>query len=152
MFARNLMKIDIASCTMEDTVAKALSLMSSRDCGFIPVTKSNTDRTLIGVVTDRDIAMFLSWADRRPSEMKISECCTPNVHMARLEDNIHTVIQIMEAFKIHRVPVVNDSGKLVGVISLKDLADEARSEKVYKFPEITESEIGEVVEEISKES
>ena len=150
MKARSLMRRDIEACIPTDTAAKAVEIMQRRNCGFIPVIRSFEDWHLEGVFTDRDLALFLGKTDRRPSEVHVGEFCCRRVKSVFEDDVSHTVIALMEAAKIHRVPVVDRSGRLTGIISLKEMAEEAYREKDIEFPpEIPEREIAEIVESIS---
>ncbi len=149
MLARDVMTKVVRSCTLNDTLADALAIMRLKNCGFVPIVESLENQVLIGVVTDRDLALFLGWSDRHASNARLRECYTGDVKMASPETSVHEVEKLMKEYQIHRVPVVDAKGKIVGIISLKDLADEARIDKWTKDPEVKEREIAEVIEAIS---
>ncbi len=148
MLAKNIMTKRVRCCTLNDTIADALAIMRLKNCGFVPIVEGVANQTLVGVVTDRDLALFLGWSNRHASDAKLRECYTADVKMVLPETNVHEVAKLMKRYQIHRVPVVDANGKIVGVISLKDLADEARIDKCTKEPEVKEKEIAEIVEEI----
>lgn len=79
----------------------------------------------------------------------MKEFLTHNPKTVFEDDEIHEAKARMEEFYIHRVPVVNQERKLVGIVSLKDLAGEAWRERAYDYPEVTEKEIAEIIESIS---
>lgn len=150
MKARSLMRRDVEACVPSDTAAKAIEIMQRRNCGFIPVIRSFDDWHLEGVFTDRDLALFLGKTDRRPSEARVGEFFCRRAETVFEDEPSRSVIALMEAARIHRVPVVDRAGRLTGIISLKELAEEAYREKDIEFPpEIPEREIAEIVESIS---
>lgn len=149
MLARELMTREIETCTLKDSVAHVLGIMDYRNCGFVPVIADTHSKILVGVVTDRDLALFLGRSGRPAEEIKIRECYTGSPKSVGENTDIHDVAKLMEDYQIHRVPVVDENQRLVGVISLKDLADEAWKERGTGNPEMTEREIGEIVESIS---
>jgi CBS domain-containing protein len=138
---RELMTSEPACCTPDQTIREAAGLMRDADCGCIPVVEDNASRRLVGVVTDRDIAVRAiatgKGADTRISEVMSSgpRCCSP-------DDEVDTVEKIMTEQQVRRVPVVDEAGCCVGMVSQADLAlnDRAASEK----------EVGRVVERISE--
>ena len=141
MKVRELMTSDPACCTPEQTVREAAQMMRDCDCGCIPVVQDAEGRRLVGVVTDRDIAVR-GLAEGKGPETRVREvmslgpkCCGP-------EDDVNAVEQIMADQQVRRVPVVDDAGCCVGMVSQADLAlnDKAASEK----------EVGRVVERISE--
>ena len=149
MIARQLMTKDIEVCMLNDTVARAIEIMKRRNCGFVPIVADLYGKVLKGVVTDRDLVLFLGHSDMRPSEVLLKNCYNPNPKSAFEDTDIHDVEALMRDCNVHRVPVINKDGKILGVISLKDLAEEAWAENDLKKPEITETEIGKVVDQIS---
>lgn len=149
MIARQLMTKDVEVCTLNDSAAHAIEIMRRRNCGFVPIVVDLYSKVLAGVVTDRDLVLFLGKSDMRPSEVTLKNCYTAKPKSVVEDTDIRDVEELMKDYQIHRVPVVNKDGKVIGVISLKDLAEEAWAENDSKNPEITEVEIGKVVEQIS---
>ena len=150
MLTHDLMTQEVEMCTFEDTAQQAASIMSRRNCGFVPVVLDHETKILVAVLTDRDLVLFLSKTNRRPSEVKVGEFCTrfPKTVFANTE--IHEVEELMKEYQIHRLPVIDNVGKIIGVISLKDLADEAWRDVNDFQPEVSEREIAEIVEVISR--
>ena len=149
MLARDLMATDLEFCTLEDSAHKAGEIMLRRNCGFVPIVRDLVNFVLEGVVTDRDLALYLARTDKRPSEIHLSEFCTRNLKTAFPDDEIHEVIAQMEGGHVHRIPVVDRSGKLLGLVSLKNLAEETWKERSYNTPELTEKELAEILESIA---
>lgn len=150
MLTRDLMTREIETCTLEDSAAQAIAIMTRRNCGFVPVVLDPFSNVLEGVVTDRDLALFLGRSGRRAGEVKIKECFTRDPKCVVEDTKLHDVARLMEDFHIHRVPVTDNNRRLLGIISLKDLAEEAWKERGTENPEVTEKEIGEIVESISR--
>ena len=138
---RELMTKDPASCTPDQSIREAARLMRDCDCGCIPVVADLAGRRLVGVVTDRDIAIRAMAEGKGPDTpvrdvMSLGpKCCGP-------EDDVNAVEEIMAEEQVRRVPVVDERGCCVGMVSQADLAlnDKAASEK----------EVGRVVERISE--
>ena len=141
MKARELMTNDPACCTPDQTIREAAELMRECDCGCIPVVQDSSSRKLVGVVTDRDIAVRGAALGKGPDTLVRDvmslgpKCCSP-------DDEVETVEEIMSSEQVRRVPVVDEQGCCVGMVSQADLAlnDRAASEK----------EVGRVVERISE--
>lgn len=128
MRVRELMTEYPAACTAEDPCAIAGDIMARRNCGFVPVVDSLVTKRVVGVVTDRDLALHLTQADRRPHEISVEECMTSQPKTVRPEMDVDEAIRLMEEEALHRVPVV-ENGKLVGVLSRKDLVGVAHEER-----------------------
>lgn len=127
MDARELMTANPEACLPTDTCAVAAGIMRRRSCGFVPVVESQETRRVIGVVTDRDLALHLVQADRRAGEVPVSACMTREVRMVAPDAELEEIAGTMEAAAVHRVPVVED-GRLVGVLSVSDMARAASQE------------------------
>ncbi len=149
MFAHHLMTRNIECCTLEDTAAEAAAIMSRKNCGFVPVVKDRLTHTLVGVLTDRDIALYLGKINRRADAVKVKEFCTKDLRVAVSDTRICEIEEMMEKFHLHRIPVVDEQWRLVGVISLSDLAEEAWKDRNALHPQVAEKEIAGIVESIS---
>ena len=141
MKAREIMTADPACCTPQDTVRRATELMAERDCGSLPVVEDMDGRRLVGVVTDRDVALRAVARGNGPDTpvgdvMSASpSCCGP-------DDELSAVERIMADKQVRRVPVVDDAGCCVGMIAQADLARDERG--------ASDGEVRRVVERISE--
>ena len=118
--ARDLMTIDPACCSLDTTLDQIARLMIANDCGEIPVVDSS-DRP-IGVVTDRDIVCRIVARGYNPAINTAESCMTTPVQTVSLDAPLADVMALMEKRQIRRIPVVDDDGCCMGIISQADLA------------------------------
>ncbi|MCA0457986.1 MAG: CBS domain-containing protein [Chloroflexi bacterium] len=127
-------------CLASDSIGAVVQQMQMHDVGAVPVVSDITSRKLIGIVTDRDIALRVVGAGRDSKGTWVADVMTPNPVACHDTDSIDTAIEAMSLHKVRRIPVVNDDRKLVGIVSQADVATRlGNTEKT-----------AEVVEEISK--
>ena len=113
--------VEIAS--PDDTVQQAASRMAELDVGVLPVGEN--DR-LVGMLTDRDIAIRAVAQGRGP-DTKVREAMTPEVRYCfEDEDTAHVALNMGQE-QIRRLPVVDRNKRLVGILSLADLATSAKT-------------------------
>ena len=146
MKARDLMTPDPAQVTPSDSLQRVSQLMAEHDCGCIPVVKATDQRSLLGVITDRDIAVR-AVAEGRPATTPIGEIMTPNPDTVGPDDDLSYVERLMSDRQIRRVVVVDDNGECVGIIAQADLARAAKRKQ-----EPTPKEMVDVLEKISRPS
>jgi CBS domain-containing protein len=108
----------------DDTVQRAVQLMREADLGGLPVRDG--DR-LIGMVTDRDIALRLGAEARDPTQARVRDVMTPDVPFVFEDDAVAHVAEDMAGQRLRRLPVLNRERRLVGVVSLVDLARKDRA-------------------------
>jgi CBS domain-containing protein len=115
--------------TPAQTVADAVEIMKSENCGVVPVVSPEDNLSLVGIITDRDIALRACSSGREGAATPIVEAMSTNLFVVAPEDPLPRVKAIMEEAGVRRVPVVEEN-RLVGIISLKDLADNAGSSEL----------------------
>lgn len=121
--ARDLMTENPAVCTPETTARDAARLMEENDCGSLPVVETRDSMKLIGIVTDRDLALRILGRGQNP-DTRISEAMTRNVAAVRRDDNLDEVERLMAEQQVRRIPVVDENGRILGIIAQADLARE----------------------------
>lgn len=127
-------------CTGPDaTLKEAAERMKALDVGSLPVCDS--DR-LVGVLTDRDITVRSVAKGRDPGTDRVRDVMTPQVHYCFEDDDVTKAAKLMREKQVRRLPVLNKSKRLVGIVSLGDLAVEAGTEQLA----------GQALEGISKPS
>ena len=124
MKVKSIMQRDVAACGADDPMHVAANLMWDRDCGFVPVVERETGR-LAGAVTDRDLCMAALLSGRSHAELAVRDAMAPVVHSCHPGDDIREAHALMREKGVRRLPVVDDEERLVGVLSLSDLALEA---------------------------
>jgi CBS domain-containing protein len=113
----------------DDTLRHAAQMMKECDCGVLPV--ADGDR-LVGMITDRDIAVR-GIADGKGPDTKVREVMTDEVMYCFDDDGIQQVCQNMAEIQVRRLPVVSRDKRLVGIVSLSDLAKkEANAAKALR--------------------
>ena len=123
-----VMTRDVATVSSNQTVQEAASFMLQGDAGSIPVTEG--DR-LIGMITDRDIAVR-GVAKGRGPDTPVSELMSEGLICARLDDDIEEVARKMGEAQVRRLPVIDESEKLVGIVSLGDLSRKSDGEEAHQ--------------------
>lgn len=125
---KDVMTSNPKTVTEKDTVQAAARLMRDHDTGVIPVV-AESGRKVIGMITDRDIVTRLIADGKDAKSSKVSEAMTRKVHTVRDNEPLNKVFQVMSDQQVRRVPVVNESNELVGIISLADVANETEKDK-----------------------
>jgi CBS domain-containing protein len=116
-----LMTRDPCCCLPSDSAHRAGTLMRRFDVGVLPVVDDEQHRRLLGIVTDRDLCLFVVAANRVSAEVTVGECMMPNPVCCAPDDDARRALELMRARHVHRLPVVNSHGLLVGMVSLTDL-------------------------------
>jgi CBS domain-containing protein len=114
-----IMSSDVQIVTPGDTLRAAAQLMQDRDVGALPVCEGNT---LLGIVTDRDIAVRGVAAGLNPDQDRVSDVMTDGAEVCTADDDAQDVMRRMGELQVRRLPVVGSDGRLVGIVSLADLA------------------------------
>jgi CBS domain-containing protein len=144
MKAQEIMTSDPACCLPDDAVQQAASLMAECDCGVIPVVENKQSMRLVGVVTDRDLAVR-GLAKGKGPDAKVRDLMTSNPSCCRPNDNVKDVERLMSEQQVRRVPVVDGAGCCLGVIAQADLARAAEQKGG-----VSDREVARVVERISE--
>jgi CBS domain-containing protein len=147
MKARDIMTPDPTTCSAEDDLTRVIEIMKDEDCGIVPITEGNGEQRVVGVVTDRDIALYLGEHDAPPSEVKAGDVMTRDVVSVPADVDIHEVSRKMQNAQIRRV-LVTDGQRLLGVISTADLA---RASAQSNRDQVGE-EVEKVMEKVSEDT
>jgi CBS domain-containing protein len=122
-----VMTRDVATVRADQTAQEAANFMLTGDAGSIPVTDG--DR-LIGMITDRDIAVR-GVAKGHGPDTPVRELMTSGLICAREDDNVDEVATKMSEAQVRRLPVIDASENLVGIVSLGDLSRETDGETAH---------------------
>ncbi len=143
------MTTDVGACRPFDTVDWSAKVMWERDCGAVPVV--DQEGRAIAMLTDRDICMAALTQGKALAEIHVSSAMSRRLWSCRPMDDVKEAEKLMRAHQVRRLPVVDPDGKLLGVLSISDLARVAVSPKgtrAKKKP-IGASEVGETLGAIS---
>src|ERR1700694_4964235 len=102
-------------CTPDSTAREAATLMRDNDCGSIPVVENREANRLVGMVTDRDLAIRGFAAGKGP-ETRVRQLMTEAPITSAPEDEVEIVREVMVAQQVRRVPVVDNDGAVVGIV------------------------------------
>jgi CBS domain-containing protein len=120
MKVREIMSSHPVTCAPTDHLGTAVWQMWRADCGFVPVTRGTE---VVGIITDRDVAVSLMLRGRRPEDVMVGEVMqgTDGLIACDASDPVRLAMDRMRDNQLHRLPVL-ERGALVGVVSLNDLA------------------------------
>jgi CBS domain-containing protein len=125
MQVREIMTTNPACCTADASLEEVAKAMVEHDCGEIPIVRSSSDKSLLGVVTDRDIVCRLVAQGRNPVDEAAEACMSSPVVSVRESTPVEDCAKLMEDKQIRRVPVVNGGGMVCGIVSQADIAKNA---------------------------
>jgi CBS domain-containing protein len=134
-----VMTREVATVQADQTAQEAANFMAQGDAGSIPVTDG--DR-LIGMITDRDIAVRGVAKGHGPDTL-VRDLMTSGLICARTDDDIDDVATKMSEAQVRRLPVIDESENLVGIVSLGDLSRETEGEAAHEALEGVSAEGGE---------
>jgi CBS domain-containing protein len=115
----DIMSSDVQTVSPDDTVQAAAQKMEDADIGFLPVGE---DDTLVGMVTDRDIALRVAAKGKDPTKTKVRDVMTKKVLYCSEAEDVTDAVESMAELRIRRLPIVDRYKRLVGVVSLGDVA------------------------------
>ena len=133
---RDVMTSNPCSIDAEKSVAYAAKMMKEEDVGLAPIVEGDK---LVGMLTDRDIAIRVVAEGRNPDQTKVREVASNQVVTIDPQQDLDEALRIMAKHQVRRLPVVEEDGRLVGVVAQADIAREGDDNRT-----------GELVEEISK--
>jgi CBS domain-containing protein len=113
-------------CIPTDSAARAAKLMKTEGVGSIPVCQSRHDRKLVGIVTDRDLAMQVVAEGKDPNSVRVQDIMTQDPFTCRPEEDLQKALDAMQTHQVRRIPVVDESDRLTGIIAQADVATRAR--------------------------
>ena len=133
---RELMTSNPRSSQADKPVIEAAKIMRDEDVGLVPIVEG--DR-LVGTLTDRDIAIRLVAEGKDPASTPVKDVASRDLVTVDPDQDLDEALRLMAQHQVRRLPVVEEDGKLVGVVAQADVARQSDDKKT-----------GEVVERISK--
>lgn len=116
---------EVINC--ERSVQEAAQKMLRGDFGSLPVER---DDKMIGMITDRDIVIRVVARGLDPASMKVEDCMSEGINYCYDDDDLAVVGQEMISAKIRRMPVINRHKRLVGMLSLGDIANKGQNKNL----------------------
>jgi len=141
MEVREVMTESPTCCTPETGLQEVAQMMVDCDCGCIPVVDSNDTKMPIGMITDRDITCRVVAQGRNPLDLTAREAMTSTVVSVTPDTSLEECLDLMEESQVRRIAVVDQDGKICGIVAQADVARNADDQRT-----------AEVVQEVSKAS
>ena len=120
MHVEEIMTKDVCSCGPGINAASAAELMWRRNVGSLPVVEDGG--RVVGIVTDRDLFLALGTGNRRPGELPVGDIMNRDIAFTTPGSDVRDALRTMAQRQLRRLPVVDQSGALVGIVSLGDIA------------------------------
>ena len=139
MTCQDIMTPNPSCCLPSDSVAIAAQIMRRNDVGPVLVVSDHEENRLVGIVTDRDLALKVLADGREPHTTRVDEVMSLNPISCRADESTQKALQLMAEHQVRRIPIVDAEQRLVGIVAQ---ADVARSEN--------EEDVGRMVEQISE--
>lgn len=117
-----VMTKDPVCCLPNDSVAKVAELMKNENIGSIPVIESQQTQKLVGIVTDRDLALKIVSEGRDAKSTFVEAVMTRKVVTCFAGDDLQKALNVMAGHQLRRIPVVDNDNKIVGIIAQADVA------------------------------
>jgi CBS domain-containing protein len=133
---REVMTSNPSTVSGDQNVSDAAQVMKSEDIGIVPIVEG--DR-LVGTITDRDIAIRVVAEGKDPSSVQVREVASTELVTIDPQQDLDEGLRLMARHQVRRLPVVEEDGRLVGIVAQADVAREGEDTRT-----------GQVVEEISQ--
>jgi CBS domain-containing protein len=137
----DVMTKDLVYCQPDETVEHVAQMMKKEDIGPVLVVDDEQSKRLVGIVTDRDLALKVVGEGRDPQNTKVKDIMTVKIITSHANDDVQNAMKAMAQYQLRRIPVVDDNDRLVGIISQADVATRVDEPK----------KTAEVLKEISKD-
>jgi CBS domain-containing protein len=141
MNVRDVMTESPTCCMPETRLQEAAKMMVDCDCGCIPVVDGDASKMPVGMITDRDITCRVVAQGRNPLDLTVRDAMTSTVVSVTPDTPLEECLDLMEESQVRRIAVVDDDGKICGIVAQADVARKADDEKTAQ-----------VVQQVSKAS
>jgi len=126
MRVEDVMTKDVSFCNPGTNAAAAAEIMWNRDCGVLPVLEDSGQ--VIGIITDRDLFIALGTQNRNASDLPVGEIMRREPSACTPDDDVRSALKTMAQQRVHRLPVLDKSGALKGILSMDDVILRAKPE------------------------
>jgi CBS domain-containing protein len=132
MKVREIMSANPTCCTANDSAQSVAHMMCNQNVGSIPVIADRQSRTLIGMITDRDLCCSVLAHGLNPKTTRIEEFVSYTPVSCREGENIDRCEHLMQEHQIRRIPVVDGENRVIGIVAQADLALKEKADKVHR--------------------
>lgn len=119
---KEVMTSNPVCCLPNEVVSDVAQLMKSENVGSIPVIENRETRELIGILTDRDLAVKVIAAGRDAANTKIKDVMRPDPFTCLESDDVQKALDAMSTHQVRRLPVIDQNRRIVGIIAQGDIA------------------------------
>ena len=130
MLVKNIMSEPVIACTPWDTAQTAATLMKTHGIGAVPVVSDVLDPLLEGIVTDRDLCIAIVASAGPADRIPVADVMTRVPITCLPETSMVECLELMRNCQVRRIPVVDQRGRCVGIVSQADLARYASFEEI----------------------
>ena len=117
-----VMTMNPACCLPNNTVLQLAQMMKDKDIGPVPIIENEQTRRLVGIVTDRDLALKVVAEGRDARTTTAAEVMTRKVVTCHAEDDLQKALEAMSEHQLRRIPVVDNDFRIIGIIAQADVA------------------------------
>jgi CBS domain-containing protein len=119
MKVKDIMTREVETCLEITSLTTVATEMLDSGCGAVPVVTPLG--AVVGIITDRDISMALVTTGRKPGNVSVREVMSRYVHSCGPDDDVNKALETMRTYRVRRLPVLSDTGKILGMLSLDDI-------------------------------
>jgi CBS domain-containing protein len=127
MKVKDVMTSDVKSCSLRTNLAAAAKIMWDADCGAVPVLDDRGQ--VVGVITDRDICIAAATRPSTEADIAVADVISRTLYACAPDDEVRAAMEKMKKQQVRRLPVIGNNGRLVGIVSIHDIAVQARPNK-----------------------
>lgn len=120
MRVEEIMTKDVRSCGPGTDAASAAEIMWTRNCGSVPIVEEGG--RVVGIVTDRDLFLAIATGNHKAVELTVGETMSKDLALCSPSDDVRIALKTMAQKQLRRLPVVDEVGRLKGILSLGDIA------------------------------
>jgi CBS domain-containing protein len=121
--AREIMTRGVKTVRRDSPLREVAQIMKDEDCGVVPIVDERG--ALVGIITDRDLVVRAFTGGKAPDQLRAGDVMTDDVECVHPEEDIHSIITLMGKRQIRRIPVVERDDRVIGIISMGDIANRA---------------------------
>lgn len=129
MKAQEIMSTNPTCVTPDTPLVEAARVMKSENIGIVPVVESSNSRRLVGVLTDRDIAIRAVAEGRDGTSTSVGHVMSSDIRTGAPDDSVEDVMDLMGKEQVRRIPIVDERGTLVGIVAQADIVLKAGNDR-----------------------